>query len=278
MFKNVLVGVDGRPTGRDAIALATRLLDPEGKLTLANVHSDVLSPLYAATPGAIEGERKDSHDLLERERAEAEASADLVSVAAFSPGGGLHEQAEEMHADLLAVGSSSRGAFGRVMLGDDTRAALNGAPCAVAMASRGYADHPTPFAKIGVGYNDSPESAAALALAREVAQPTRASVHVLQVVPIASYAYGGAVPMGAFVEEMLEDANKNLAELPDVEGLAVSGLPGEELAGFGDQVDLLVVGSRGYGPLKRLVLGSTTMFLERHGRSSLLVLPRVAAG
>src|ERR1700735_843239 len=240
MFKNVLVGVDGRPTGRDAIALATRLLDPEGKLTLANVHSDVLSPSHAAVPGAIEEERKTSHDLLERERVEAEVGADLISVAALSPGGGLHEQAEEMHADLLVVGSSGRSAFGRLMLGDDTRAALNGAPCAVAMASRGYVDHPTPFAKIGVGYNDSPESTAALALAREVAQPTRASVHVLQVVPIASYAYGGAGPVGAFVEEMLEDANKNLAELPGVEGRAVSGLPGEELAGFGDQVDLLV--------------------------------------
>ena len=168
--------------------------------------------------------------MLERERAEAEVSADLISVAAFSPGGGFHEQAEEMHADLLVVGSSSRSAFGRLVLGDDTRAALTGTPCAVAMASRGYADRPTPFAKIGVGYNDSPESIAALALAREVAQPTRASVHVLQVVPIASYAYGGAVPVGAFVEEMLEDANKNLAELPGVEGRAVSGLPGEELA------------------------------------------------
>lgn len=277
MFKNVLVGVDGRPTGRDAIALAMRLLDPDGKLTLAHVHSDVLSPLHAAAAGAIEGERRTSHDLLERERADADVSADLVGVTAFSPGGGLHEQAEEMHADLLVVGSCSRGAFGRVMIGDDTRAALNGAPCAVAMASRGYAEHPTPFAKIGVGYNDSPESAAALALAREVAQPTRASIHVLQVVPIASYAYGGAVPMSAFVEEMLEDANKSLAELPDVEGRAVSGLPGEELAGFGDQVDLLVVGSRGYGPLKRLVLGSTSTFLERHARSSLLVLPRIAA-
>ncbi len=277
MFKNVLVGVDGRPTGRDAIAFAARLLDPEGKLTLGHVHGDMLSPVHAAVPGVIEEERKTSHELLERERADAQVSAELVSIAAMSPGGGLHEQAEEMQADLLVVGSSSRGAFGRIMVGDDTRAALNGAPCAVAIAERGYAEHPRPLAKIGVAYNDSPESIAALAMARQVAQPTRASVHVLQVVPIASYAYGGAMPMGAFVEEMLEDANKNLAELPDVEGRAVSGLPGEELASFGDQVDLLVVGSRGYGPLKRLVLGSTTMFLERHGRSSLLVLPRAAA-
>ncbi|MGA7705826.1 MAG: universal stress protein, partial [Solirubrobacteraceae bacterium] len=72
MFKNVLVGVDGRPTGRDAIALATRLLDPEGKLTLAHVHSDLLSPLHAAAPGMIEGERKASHELLESERADAQ--------------------------------------------------------------------------------------------------------------------------------------------------------------------------------------------------------------
>lgn len=275
MFKNVLVGVDGRPTGRDAIAFATRLLDPEGKLTLAHVHSDVLSPIHAAAPGVIE-ERKASHELLEREHTDADVSANLVSVPAMSPGGGLHEQAEQMQADLLVVGSSSRSAFGRITVGDDTRAALNGAPCAVAIAARGYAEHPKPLAKIGVAYNDSPESVAALAMAHEVAAPTRASVHVLRVVPIVSYSYGGAVPMGAFVEEMLQDANRNLAELPDVEARAVSGLPGEELASFGDQVDLLVLGSRGYGPLRRLVLGSTTMFLQRHGRSSLLVLPRVA--
>jgi hypothetical protein len=42
-------------------------------------------------------------------------------------------------------------------------------------------------------------------------------------------------------------------------------------------VDILVVGSRGYGPVKRLVLGSTSDYLERHARSSLLVLPRSAA-
>jgi hypothetical protein len=52
------------------------------------------------------------------------------------------------------------------MLGDDTRSALNGAPCAVAIAVRGYAEHPRPLVTIGVGYNDTPESEAALALAR----------------------------------------------------------------------------------------------------------------
>ena len=38
MFENVLVGVDGRPTGRDAITLASQLRHEGGKLTLAHVH------------------------------------------------------------------------------------------------------------------------------------------------------------------------------------------------------------------------------------------------
>ncbi len=146
MFKNVLVGVDGRPAGRDAIALAARLTDPEGKLTLAHVYHDVLSPLHAATPGFLPTEREASHELLERERAAANVSADLRSIVSMSPAAGLHQQAEDQNADLLVVGSCRRGPFGRVMLGDDTHAALNGAPCAVAVAFHGYAEHPTPLA------------------------------------------------------------------------------------------------------------------------------------
>jgi nucleotide-binding universal stress UspA family protein len=278
MFKNVLVGVDGRAGGRDAIALARRLADSDGELTLAHVHSGVLRPVHAATPGLVAAEREASHALLEQERAQADVQARLVSVVSMSPGRGLHQQAEEQRADLLVVGSCSHGAIGRAMLRDDTRAALNGAPCAVAIASLGYAEHPSPFAKVGVGYNASPESEAALAVARELALPTRAALHALEVVPIRTYAYTGIVPpaIGETIEEIVREADTRLSALAGVEGHAVYGLTGEELAAFSDQVDLLVVGSRGYGPMKRLVLGSTSAYLERHARSSLLVLPRLA--
>ncbi len=278
MFKNVLVGVDGRPNGRDAIALAARLVDSAGRLTLAHVHGGALRSLNAVTPGQVDDERSGSHELLERERSSAGVSAELVSVVAPSPGRGLHQQAEELGADLLVVGSCSHGAVGRVMLGDDTRGALNGSPCAVAVAARGYAEHPSPFARIGVGYDESPESTAALAMARKVAAPTRASVYALDVVPIATYAYTGMMPpaIGESIDALLKEANDRMKQLPDVEGEAVYGLTGEELASFGDRVDLLVVGSRGYGPMKRLVLGSTSDYLQRHARCSLLVLPRVA--
>jgi nucleotide-binding universal stress UspA family protein len=278
MFKNVLVGVDGRPNGRDAIALASQLADPDGRLTLAHVHSGKLRPSHAITPGMVAEEREASHNLLEQERATADVTADLLSIESMSPGRALHEQAEEQNADLLVVGSCSHGAFGRAMLGDDTRAALNGAPCAVAVASRGYAQHPTSIAKVGVAYNASPESIAALAVAGELAAMTGATTHAMEVVSIPSTAYAGIVvsTFGDYIDAILQEANSRLEELPDVEGHAVYGLAGEELAVFGDRVDILVVGSRGYGPVKRLVLGSTSAYLERHARCPLLVLPRGA--
>ena len=82
--------------------------------------------------------------------------------------------------------------------------------------------------------------------------------------------------IGESIDLMLAEANDRLKELSGVEARAVYGLTGEELAAFGDEVDILVVGSRSYGPVRRLVLGSTSDYLERHARCSLLVLPRIA--
>jgi nucleotide-binding universal stress UspA family protein len=276
MFKKVIVGVDGSANGRDAIALAAGLRDPAGKLTLAHVHPGEFHPLHAITPDLLAEEHKASVALLEEQLAAAGAQAELVSIVAASPGAGLHQQAEERDADLLVVGSCGRGALGRAMIGDDTRAALNGAPCAVAIAARGYAAHAAPIAKVGVAYNGSPESETALASARQLAAQVGASVQALEVVSIPSYAFSGvmAPPLGDSIDALIAEASERLGKLDGVEGHAVYGLAGEELAAFGDQLDLLVVGSRGYGPVRRLVSGSTSDYLERHARCSLLVLPR----
>ncbi len=275
MFENVLVGVDGKAGGRDAIALARQLSAADAKLTLVHVNSGELNPL----DDAQREEREKSVALLEQERAATGATAELQSVAALHAGAGLHHQAERQQADLLVVGSSSRGAFGRAMLGDHTRDALNGAPCAVAVAARGYAEKPDPIQVIGVAYNDSPESDYALELAKTLAHSREAAVKALEVVSIPSVAYTGLLPpaIGESVDVMLAAATSRMGALPEVEGKAVYGLPGEELAIFSQQVDLLVVGSRGYGPVERLILGSTSQHLARHARCSLLVLRRLAA-
>jgi nucleotide-binding universal stress UspA family protein len=155
----------------------------------------------------------------------------------------------------VKVGSSRRGMFGRVLLGDDTRASLNGAPCAVAIAPSGFSARESPFSVVGVAYNESRESEEALTTARDLAKTNHLEVRALQVVPTPSYAH-------------------RMAGLEGVETLARRGHPGEELAAFGAEVDLLVVGSRGYGPLQRLIHGSTSDYLMRHARCALLILAR----
>jgi len=279
VFENVLVGVDGSPFGQDAVALAGRLLADGGRLTLVHVHQGRLHPLHAITPGLLDEESAASEKLLREERERAGVRAQAVSAIGASPAGALHEQAEERDADLLVVGSSHRSPFGRVMLGDDARRALNGAPCAVAIAAKGYAEAPAPLARVGVGYNESPESRAALGAARSIAAQTGAKVLALEVISIPTYAYTGMIPpsVGDAIDTVLGEANDRMRALEGVDGRAAYGLTGEELAAFGDELDLLVVGSRSYGPVKRLVLGSTSDYLERHARCSLLVLPRSAA-
>jgi nucleotide-binding universal stress UspA family protein len=267
MFDNVIVGVDGSANGRSAIALAAALADAGAKLTLVNVH-----------PGAVSEQDDASRDLLERERATAGLDAQLASVVAPSPGRGLHTQAETQGADLLVVGSTSRGVLGRAMLGDDTRASLNGASCAVAIAAHGYGQPSAPMRAVGVGYDGSAESEAALDAARAVAERHHAALQAMDVVNLPTYAFATFVPaaIGDSVEELLGQARERIDAHEGLEGRAVYGIPGEELAAFGDQLDLLVVGSRSYGPWRRLVLGSTSNFLQRHSRCSLLVLPRGA--
>jgi nucleotide-binding universal stress UspA family protein len=179
MFKNVLVGVDGSSGGRDALALALRLLNAAGQLTLIHVHLETTGIVVHEFDSSA---RDDAQRLLESEREAAGRTAELLSIGAASVGAGLHRVAEQNAADLLVVGTCRHGFVGRVLLGDDTRASLDGAPCAVAIAPLGYAQTSAPIEVIGVGYDASPESDAAVALARTLASDSDVKVRALSVV------------------------------------------------------------------------------------------------
>ena len=87
-------------------------------------------------------------------------------------------------------------------------------------------------------------------------------------------SHGVITDLGYNLEQIVKQAERRIAEIPGVSAKAVYGPPDSELEAFSSEVDLLAVGSRGYGPLKRLVLGSTANHLARHAGCSLLVLPR----
>ena len=142
MFNNVIVGIDDDEGGRDAIALAKLLAAGGGRLTLAQVYPGDSAVSRRSSPDYEAAQHERIRALLEARRAEAGVDAELRWYGSPSVGRGLHELAEPAGADLLVIGSSRRGLLGRVLIGDDTRAALNGAPCAVAIAPAGYRREP----------------------------------------------------------------------------------------------------------------------------------------
>ncbi|MGP0033444.1 MAG: universal stress protein [Solirubrobacteraceae bacterium] len=277
MFRQVLVGVDDDQGARDAIALGKLLAGPDGALTFGHIfHADTSVPWGFQDPTKPQQE-DESRQLLERIAGQAGVSAHLRWEGAPSVGRGLHELAEAINADLLVVGSSRRALLGRVRLADDTRAALNGAPCAVAVAPAGYASEPSVVREVGVGYDGSPESERAVAVARALAAELGTKLSAFQAVPLPVFGYSGLSttrPAGISVDEMVKKASERIAALGGVEAHVTSGDPAEELTVYSASLDLLVVGSRSYGPVGRLIHGGISEHLARTARCPLLVLPR----
>ena len=277
MFRQVVVGVEEDKGSRDAIAIAKKLLARDGELTLAHVCAGY-PHVYRGVSAMDEApERERALALLERIREESGVPADLRVPVAHSVGRGLHELCEGIGADLLVVGSARRGLLGRVLIGDDTRAALNGAPCAIAIAPAGYVAEPATMREIGVGYDGSAESERALGLARTLALELGAKLSAFEAITLPSTALStGPLPFDKTVSTLVAEARDRIAAFGDVEPHAAYGHPAEELAVYSASLDLLVIGSRGYGPIGRLIHGSTSQALARTSRCPLLVLPRVA--
>lgn len=270
MFRRVLVGVDGRHGGRDAIALATALAAPDAVITLAHIRGPDLA-IGGACSMAVTAGRADAEVLLERERDGASLDAQLVVLPDQRVGHGLHVLAERLRADLLVIGSTNHGLLGRALIDEDIRAVLTGASCAVAIASRGYRHPPHPLDTLG-GHDGAPKSELALVAAR-----TGATIWSLRVASLEDMR--DETPTQEDwrdgTTQLIDQTIERLSELgDDIEADAVYGGPREELLRFGENLDVLLVGSHGDGPLGRLVDGGMADDLARDAPRPLLILPR----
>jgi nucleotide-binding universal stress UspA family protein len=186
-------------------------------------------------------------------------------------GRGLHRAARRHSADLIVVGASRRAPLGRLLAGVDAIGALRNAPCAVAIAPRGYAASDRPVALIAVAYDETPGSQRALALARQIAADADARLVACQAIgadffPTAADARRAQAARAA----------TRLGRLGGIEARVDVGVPIDVVPGLSADADLLVVGTRRRGPLRRAALGSVAEQLSRQVDRPLLVLPQTA--
>jgi nucleotide-binding universal stress UspA family protein len=285
IFNRIVVGVDGRDGGQDALVLAEALQRVGGGEIIA-----VYAYPYDRSV-AIEGAEELEADLtrvlqetLEHEVAKRGVNARSVVIEDASAARGLQTFAEVERADLIVVGAPHRQGADRVLGGDVAAGTVHGAPCAVAVAPVGYRNFKGSLRTIGAGFDDTPEARSALALARRIALAAEGTVRAYTVV---SRELSTRPPPAGYVEwwgvkdAARERARKTLrAALADIgddsAGYPIAGSPADELARRSGHLDLLVLGSRSHGPLRRLVLGSTSRRLVREAKCPLLVLPRGA--
>ncbi len=284
----IIVAVDESQGSRDAIALARTLAGVTGAtLTFANVFPYDLQPSRGANGEFEEYLRQDSRELLERLRdAYGNASVKLEAIANASAPHGLHELAEREDADLIVVGSTHTGRAGRVLPGSTAERLLHGAPCPVAVAPKGYADRPAQPTVIGCGYDGSPSSRRALEEAGRLAAATGAQLRVIRVFePLLLRPPAGqrGVQWDDLVQRLAPGARRRGAggrgragRGRGAEATLETGNAAQVLADASDALDLLFVGSRGYGPLRAVMVGGVSGRLVREAFCPVVVFPRSA--
>jgi nucleotide-binding universal stress UspA family protein len=285
MSSPIIVGVDGRAGGRDALALATLLQRVVGGELVA-VHAHPYE-LFVAD-GDDDGYDRLMHDEAQR-RLEAELAATGIEARSLavldgSPARALQLAAEREGADYIVVGSAHRGPLGRLTLGDHAAGTLHAAPCAVAVAPHGFASATRALGEIGVGFDGEPEAFRALEVAEQLAVAAQARLRVIAVARPATAPDPWIAPTVDWTERAEAEreharrlVDERVAELRvPTTGDVLVGRPADELVAVSHDLDLLVVGSRGFGPLRRLLLGSTSNRLVQAAACPVVVLPRGA--
>jgi nucleotide-binding universal stress UspA family protein len=289
-ISRIAVGVDGHPEGNDAVVLGAAIADAtRAELMLVAVHPDPLVVLpeemnWKSLELQAAGMLKEARDSFAPD-ARIDVETDL------SVPRGLARVVRREHRDLLVVGSSRHGPEGRVRIGKRTRQLLCHFKSALAIAPRGMHSQPAHDVKrIGVGFEGGRESDAALALAGSIACAAGAELHLCGVVDdrVPPIGWSALAPGGAAVSRWEETVLAEMDALREfgldgaratgasAQAEVLRGRPADALLKLSERVDLLVIGSRRWGPIARLLLGSTGEALAHDAACSLLVVPRPA--
>lgn len=276
----ILVGYDGSDGGRDALELTRVLAEAtDGSVMVVTVLP--YGPLPIPYEILAEEQAERAQPLFEEARERlGELEIETRAFGGGTPAGVINDLAEREEVETIVVGSPHRGPVGRVLLGSVADGLLHGAPCETVAAPRGYAaEEHGPFRTIAVAYDDTPEAKAALARAEALALACRATIAVFTVsappavVPGAA-GYTPAIPpeAGAIVTRTVKSVDERVAAT----GRVLSGTPAGAIAEACEEIgaDLLVAGSRGYGPVLRVFLGSVSTQLMHRAPCPVLVVPR----
>lgn len=291
--KRILLAADGSEdaagAARAAADLAQRL---DAELFLVHAWQKPHEYAYPVVPQPINATslfQKHAEQLIRLEQEKLQAMGTEVSEALLEmdrPADAVLDSSERLGVDLIVVGSRGRGAFLSIVLGSVSEEVVHHASCPVLVVRGG--EQAWPPGKVVIGDDGSEDAEKAEGLALDLAK-----LYGVGAVLVRGYREPPA-PLDAApryveahlrmieedlakdvrnLEERAEDLERELGFRPETQVAAENpAVLIDRVAGDSESA-LIAVGSRGFGAVKRMALGSISTKILRAARGSVLVYP-----
>jgi nucleotide-binding universal stress UspA family protein len=228
---------------------------------------------------------------LELELRREDVYAELRTVEEATAARGLARAIDELEPELIVIGSSTRGAKGAMLLGTTAERVIHASACPVAVVPNGYQRPPGGVARVGAAYAETPEGDAALRAAARLARVGGVALRAITIIDPKHVQEEARGLMAEQHHEVGQEARDGARARLSTEARLrerVSALAGdvdaeldilveEAAAGLiaaSGQVDLLVMGSRGLGPRRSVILGGVSRRVINRAACPVLVIPR----
>ena len=172
--------------------------------------------------------------------------------------------AEEVGAGLVVMGSRGQGGIRRALMGSVSSSVVEHATCPVMVVRAEAVEFPT---KLLVATDRSREAQLAATTAADLAKSTNSELHVVHV----GYEPG--------TDEAQEELDKELAMIGETGATGVRahlefGWPAGKIVDVAEEIGagVIIMGSRGFGGIRRALLGSIADTVVRHAHCAVLVV------
>lgn len=288
-IKKVLAATDGSEHGLNAVVTGAAWAARAGaSFEVATVVEVLLLPPEYAPPGVEPAEYelafvRDAREKAEKQAEEAGAVGASIHVRAGLTPQLVNRVADETDSDLIVIGASPQPARAS-LVGSTGRRTLYLAQRPVLLASEARRE---PFRRVLVAVDLSEMSGPVLEAAWALAKADGAELRVLYVLEPLPLMLAKAASIDE--SERLRHGREQMEAVLEGTGLlgegSVHARMREGRAGHeileeaqGWDADLVAVGTHGFGFFDRLLLGSTPLYVLRHGQRATLIVPRREAG
>jgi nucleotide-binding universal stress UspA family protein len=218
---------------------------------------------------------------------------DVRVIEARTAAQGLEQAMRELEPELVVVGATRRSAAGATLIGTTAERVVHVSRCPVALVPLGYVRPEGGVQIIGAAFTPTEEGIEALDAAARLARAAGVRLRAITVLdPKGAERSAGMLAeqhrevgredvTGAQgrleAERRLREAAAEKAQGLDVDVDVLTQEPAEGLIAASGHVDMLVMGSRGRGPKRAVLLGSVSRQVMAGSHCPALIIPRGAA-